>query len=270
MLVGVDDEGVAPALRDRHGDDLLREDAALLRRDGTSMRLHRERVLVLAADVELGTQILGGLDHAAGDGIVAATGGDAGARQTVVERHGLSADAVPHPGGVELGLTHRLDAAGEDEVAAAGLDLHHGLDDRLQPGTATPVHLQAGNVHSQIGVQSRNSSDRGRLAAGGRLAEDDVVDVATGNAGAGDDFGDHRGREILGGDVPEDATEAADGGTEGLADDCVRHISFLGAMAIESGYGPGRPRWRRLSRRRPARACRTPPPSCSAQPVSRC
>jgi hypothetical protein len=43
----------------------------------------------------------------------------------------------------ELGLAHALDASGQDEVAAAGLDLEDGLDDRLQPGPAAPVDLLA-------------------------------------------------------------------------------------------------------------------------------
>ncbi len=58
MLVGVDDERIALALRHGDGHDLLREHTVLLGGDGALVRLHGQGVLVLAADGELGAQVL--------------------------------------------------------------------------------------------------------------------------------------------------------------------------------------------------------------------
>ena len=61
MLVAVDDDRVALALRDRHRRDLGGEPAIGLRAGRLVLAPDREGVLVVAADLELLSDILGGL-----------------------------------------------------------------------------------------------------------------------------------------------------------------------------------------------------------------
>ena len=58
MLVAVDDDRIALALRDLDRDDLRREPAVGLRRRGLLLAAQREGVLVVAADLEVLRDIL--------------------------------------------------------------------------------------------------------------------------------------------------------------------------------------------------------------------
>ena len=62
IFVGVDDD-VALAGRDRKGDDLVLEPAGLLRGLGLVLRADREPVLLLAGDLPLAGDVLGGVAH---------------------------------------------------------------------------------------------------------------------------------------------------------------------------------------------------------------
>ena len=86
VLVGVDDRRRGAALArqlDRH--DLLGERAALLRGDRELVRAERQFVLLLARDRVLAPQVLGRLEHPAGDRMVDAAGGDAPGGEAVLE-----------------------------------------------------------------------------------------------------------------------------------------------------------------------------------------
>ncbi|GAA3150778.1 hypothetical protein GCM10020255_111050 [Rhodococcus baikonurensis] len=107
-------------------------------------------------------------------------------------------------------MAHRLGTAREDQVTATGLNLHDGLDDCLQSRPAPAIHLHAGNVDTQTGVQRRDASDRRSLTVRRSLAENDVVDLCAGNAGTRDEFGDQSRGEIFRSYVTEYAAEAAD------------------------------------------------------------
>ncbi len=63
MLVPVDDDRIALALRDLDRDDLRREAAVGLRGRGLLLAAQREGVLVRAADLELLGDILAGARH---------------------------------------------------------------------------------------------------------------------------------------------------------------------------------------------------------------
>jgi len=204
MLVGVDHDRIRLVLRDKDSHDLLCEGFVPLGRHGALVRLHRQSILVGAAYGESGAQVLGGLDHATRHREVPAAGGDPRPREPVGERDGLTFDTPAHPGGIELCLAHRLGAAGEDQVGRARRDLHA----RLQARSAPAVHLQAGDLDAESRIERGDAADRGGLAAGRRLAEDDVVDVGAGDAGTGDELADHGAGERLGRDVLEDAAEA--------------------------------------------------------------
>ena len=77
------------AHRDR--DDLLGEDAVLLRGHRPLMRCHRQLVLFGARDAVLAAQVLGGLQHPAGHRIVPPTRGGPAAGERVVHLHAVRA-----------------------------------------------------------------------------------------------------------------------------------------------------------------------------------
>ena len=97
MLVGVDEQGLALALRNGYRNDFFGEDAVLLCCDCTLMGLNRECILILAADGELGAQVLCRFDHSAGNREVTSAGCDAGARETIAERNSFTLDAQRIP-----------------------------------------------------------------------------------------------------------------------------------------------------------------------------
>ena len=84
VLVAVDDDvGLAAAARDGDRHELVGEPAGLVGGAGPLLGADRELVLLLARDVVLAAQVLGRLEHAAGDRVVLAAGGLAGADQAV-------------------------------------------------------------------------------------------------------------------------------------------------------------------------------------------
>ena len=126
-----------------NGHDLLGEPALGLRGGGAPVGADGELVLLLARDPVLPAEVLGGLDHAAGDGVVPAAGGDPPAGQRVVQQHARAGAGAPaHGVGVEVRVAHGLRAAGEHHLRHPGLDLHRGVEHGLQPGPAAAVDLQ--------------------------------------------------------------------------------------------------------------------------------
>ena len=55
-----------------------------------------------------------------------------GPGETILEPHGPAPDAPAHPHGVELGLTHALDASRQHHVGDTRFNLHASEQDRLQ------------------------------------------------------------------------------------------------------------------------------------------
>src|SRR5690606_20219569 len=192
------------------------------RRGGrAAVRLDGQAVLLLAADRVLRPQVLRGLDHAAGHGVVRAAGGEAAADQSVLELDVAAADA-PADVLVEEGCArHRLRTAGDDDLGAAGGDRAHAVDDGLQAGAAAAIDLATGHRDGHAGVQRDDAADRGCLHVRVALAEDDVVDDVGIEAGALQQGGDDLAAELLRRDVLELAAEGAHGGAQRLADDDV-------------------------------------------------
>ena len=156
-------------------DDLLGEDAVLLRGDRPLMRRHREFVLFLPRDAVLAAQVLGGLEHAARHRVVPPARGGAAAREPVVHLDAAAGTAPAHVGGVEGDIAHALRAAGDDEIVVAAAHLQARLDDGLQTRSAAPVDLHTGNGDRQAGVQRDHATDRRRLAVGIAVPEDHVL-----------------------------------------------------------------------------------------------
>jgi hypothetical protein len=140
VLIAVDDL-LAPPGRDPDWDDLLAERAGPMGRHGTLMRTQGQRVLSLAGDPVLASQVLSCLDHAARHRVVAASGRHPAAGEAIdqlgVACPGPPADRVR----VVLDLAHALGPACDDEVTGAGLDAHGGVGDGLKARSTSPVEL---------------------------------------------------------------------------------------------------------------------------------
>ena len=169
MLVAVDHHVLALAPRHCHGHDLGVEGARLLRGDGPGMAARGQRVLGGAADRVGPPQVLGRLDHAAGDRVPAPAGLLAGLGEPVAKDHVAALLSPAHIGvhGV-LGARHALRAAGDDQPGGPGGDVRGGGGHGLQPGAAAAVQLHAGHRFAQPGVEGDHPAQRRRGAVGGR------------------------------------------------------------------------------------------------------
>ena len=131
LVVGDDD--VALAARDGHRDDLVLEPAGLLRRLGLVLRSDGEIVLLLAADLPLGGDVLGGGAH-----VITVEG----VHQPVLdhgvdELHLAHLHAVAQMRGVRR-ERHRFLAAGDDDLGVAVDDLLQAERDGAQAASRRP------------------------------------------------------------------------------------------------------------------------------------
>jgi hypothetical protein len=218
------EEGALALLRgdgDRDGFGL--EPAVLPRGDGALVGAERVLVLLFAGDAVLAAQVLGRLQHAALDGISIGAGGDAA---TVEAVHQVDAATVGSPadgGGVELGVAHALDAAGEHDIGDAGLHFHRRQADRLQAGAAAAVKLESGHLDGQASMQHGQAAHRGGFAVGVAVAEDRVADHGRIDTGALEQRLDDGGCQRLGIDILEGAAEPTDRGSERATDNRITH-----------------------------------------------
>ena len=154
-LVGVEHDGVTPALRDRHRRDLLGEQAVL---DGPCRPLVARRgQLVLRRPVEAGRRrvLLGRAAH--GELVEGAEQAVVG--QRVDEGRVAVLEAGPAAGQQVRRLGHRLHAAGDDDLGLAGLDGEVGEVDRVETRQADLVDRRR---------RARSSGCRPRPRPGGR------------------------------------------------------------------------------------------------------
>ena len=222
VLVAIDHPLLATAV-DGHRHDLLSERAALLSGERQVVRAQRELVLLGARDPVVPAQVLGGFDHASGHRMVDAAGRHSRPRQPILERHTATLDAPAQTHRIELGLAHALGAAREDDVRRTRLDLHAAEHDRLQARAAAPVELEPRHLDRETGVERRHPPDRRRLAVRIALAEDDVVDLPGRQRRALHELSDHHCGQLCCEQISEDATEAADGGSQRFTDHRIAH-----------------------------------------------
>jgi len=126
-----------------------------------------------------------------------------------------------HPG-------HVFGAPGDHGVGHAGCDrpdghMHGGLG-----RAALAVDRHAGDGLRPAGRQQRCARDVAALFADLRhAAEHHVIDLLGRDAGAPDEFSEHRGAQMVGPHALESAAEAAHGGAGGLDNDNVAHQKGL-------------------------------------------
>ena len=128
-----------------------------------------------------------------------------------------------HVRGVEGHIAHAFGATGNDNVVVAVSNLQAGLDDGLQPRSATAIDLHTGNGDRQSGVQCHDPPDRGSLAAGITMAEDHVLHCARVDSGALQQALQCGDAEVDGGQRLEHAAVAADRRPNRLADHGFTH-----------------------------------------------
>jgi hypothetical protein len=116
----------------------------------------------------------------------------------------------------ERRAAHRLDPAGDEEVAVPGRDGVASGDDGRQSRGAEPVHGHAGDRLGQPGKQRGHPRDVAVVLAGlVRGAEVDVLDVGRVDSGALDRRRDRDRGEIVGPHCRQPAAVAADGRPHG-------------------------------------------------------
>ncbi len=227
VLVTVDDGVGLPApARHRDRDDLVGEPAGVVRGDRALMRPHRELVLLIPADAVLPAQVLGGLDHAARNGMVCAACGFASPVEPVLQRDGALAHTGAQAQCVVLDIGHRLGAACDHDAGRTGGHLTRGVQHRLQTGAAAPVDLQSGHTGAQTGVECGDAADGRGLATGIPMAEDDVVDVAFAQSNAVGERAQRHGGEVGRGERCQGPAHPPDRGADGAADHDRRSHAF--------------------------------------------
>ena len=242
MFILVHDDGFPLALGNGDGDDLGIEKRLLLRAGGVVVGAHRKLILVLARQGALATEVLGGFDHAAGDGVVFTTGGFAGFLEAIAKDHVSTlrtpANIAAH--GV-LGTRHGFGAAGDDHLGRAGSNVSGGGHDGLQAGAAATVELHAGNGDGQASIECGDAAEGRCSTVGGSLAEDNVIDDVWVDAGFFHDGGHHQAGQILDGDGFERAAVTTDWGALGVTQDNVLGIhgfslgNFVGSEIVGNG-----------------------------------
>ncbi len=211
-------------LADLHlnGHDLILELARLHGGDGSLVAAQRHLVLLLAGDVVLLGQVLGGDAH------VHLAEGVAQDELDGVLEHAV-AEAV-----AEAALTyvvgehaHVLDAAGEDDLGVAALDPAGGGIDRLQAAAADAADVVGGHLDGQAGLDGGMTGDVGVLHHLPDTAQDHLVDLLRAEAGAlHRRFQDYR-RQIGRRDVLEDTAQPSDGGARSADKDNFLHAALL-------------------------------------------
>src|SRR3989454_10967098 len=119
---------------------------------------------------------------------------------------------------------HVLDAARDDDVVLTRHHAQRGEVGRLLPRAAHPVERRAADVHRKARDQRGVARDvEPLLAELVDAAEDDVLDLGSVDADAGDELSNHMRREVVGADGGESAVPLSDGTTHGSNDDGVSH-----------------------------------------------
>jgi len=171
------------------GHDLVVEKTLVLGPCRLAVALQRERLLRPPRDAVRRRQVLGGQAHREHPA--------AGPR----EEAGMKVDR-----GLHRQVVHVLHAPDHLDVFRPGRDRVARLRDRLERGTAKPVHRRAGHRKRQAGEQRRGPTDvAAEFAPLLRRAQHDVLDRLRIDAAAIHDGLHDRGGQFVAPDVPEQA-----------------------------------------------------------------
>jgi hypothetical protein len=203
------------------GNDLVVELARLLRGVRPAVRLERELVLLLAADVVRLGEVLRGDPHVDAVERVGQTADDG------IDHLGLAHPRAPayvrHP---VRPAAHRLRATRDDDVGLAGLDRLRRGHDRLNARAAQPIHRECRRLLGDPGGDPHDARHVHVLRRGvDDVAEHHLLDPLRLDAGTVHGSG-HRRRAKLGrGDVLQALAVGTDGGPGGGGDHYVLHFA---------------------------------------------
>ncbi|MNZ82899.1 hypothetical protein D3C78_1016110 [compost metagenome] len=230
MLV-VLDNGFAFFVGDAHRHDLFSEETCGLGGCGTLLATQGEGVLIGTRDLVIVGDVVGGLRH----GIDAVLGfhqrvDEAPADGGVFELH------VARKSGIGLAhherrTGHRLDAAGNRQLHLAAGDGAKGGADSVHARGAEAVQGHTRHAVRQACQQQRHARDVAVVFAGlvGAAEEHLVQQIPLHLRVALDQRLDRYGGQVIGTHAGQGAAEAADGGTNGIADKYVTHQASPGA-----------------------------------------
>ena len=181
-------------------DELVVEAARLGGCGPACLRARGERVLVLARDAVALGHVLAGLAHRLErEHRLHARIREAPAEHRVVDDLVAARERLVRLRHRERRAAHRLDAAGDEEVAVTRGDRVTRGDDGREARGAEPVDGHAGDGLRQPGEQRRHARDVAVVLTGlVRAAEVDVLDLLRRDGGPLDGRGDRERGEIVG------------------------------------------------------------------------
>lgn len=222
LLVGIEAQRLALALRDLDRRDLVAEAPALDGGDGLLLRSGGEGVLLLAGQAVLLRQVLGGDAH-----VVVVEGVPQAVLDHAVDQLRMAHAQAGAGAGHDVGRqAHVLLAAGDDHLGVAAADRLGAQVQGLEAGAADLVQGHGRHADRQAGLDRRLARRVLPGPGGEHLAEDHFVDLAGIETGLFEQAADHRGAQLGGGNAGQRALEAADGGTGSGDDDDVLHGWF--------------------------------------------
>ncbi|CRP52210.1 hypothetical protein PAERUG_P5_London_26_VIM_2_01_09_02983 [Pseudomonas aeruginosa] len=222
LLVGIEAQRLALALRDLDRRDLVAEAPALDGGDGLLLRSGGEGVLLLAGQAVLLRQVLGGDAH-----VVVVEGVPQAVLDHAVDQLRMAHAQAGAGAGHDVGRqAHVLLAAGDDHLGVAAADRLGAQVQGLEAGAADLVQGHGRHADRQAGLDRRLARRVLPGPGGEHLAEDDFVDLAGIETGLFEQAADYRGAQLGGGNAGQRALEAADGGTGSGDDDDVLHGWF--------------------------------------------
>ena len=234
MFVFIDDDRIALLLRNGDRGDFGIEVAGLLRRDSLVLARHGHLVLVFAADLVVGGNVLGGLGHR----VDAVLGLHPGVDEAPADG-GVLDGVDPAEGAVglgddERGAAHGLDSAGDHQTGFTGLDGARRGAERVEPGAAQAVDGRSGNVERQAGEQQGHARDVAVVFAG--LVGTAVDDVGHGGpVDRGIAFHqrlERDGAEVVGAYGGQGSGIAPERGTDGVANVGLAHGSLCRCVEV--------------------------------------
>ena len=217
------DGHVALFAGDHVRDDLVLELAGLLRGLGLVLRGDREGVLLGAADLPFGGDVLGGDAHV----VIIEDVGEAVDDHRIGEFDLAHLRAVAQMRGVSR-ERHALLAAGDDDPGVARLDLLGGERHGAQTRSANLVNAESGRALGNASLDGGLAGGVLPVAGGQHLTEDHFADLVGGDARARKGRLDDGRAEVVGGDAAESSVERSDGGARrGNDHDIGRHVDLL-------------------------------------------
>ena len=215
MLVFGDADRAGATARHLDRDDLAGEEPISFPGGVFRLRTGSERICLLAGDLVVTGEVVGGFRHRVG----AVAAFDLGVREARADRRienphvaAVGAFRLRHDKGRPA---HALDTAGDEHVALAAGDLLGGDRDRIEAAAAIALQHRAWHLDRQPGDQRGMARDAAAvLAALIAAADHDILDLVGRKAALGDDLGNDAREHVVGPHLGERAGMPAERASE--------------------------------------------------------